>query len=362
MAKLVLVAAALTSLVAAQLALGGPSQSAAYTVLVGEQTRPPAGTPKQVSLNQFFPGRLTVAAGAKVTFSSFGFHTVTYLAGKPFPAFLGPAAGQTYTGPSDAAGQPFFFQDKQKFTYNAPLLAPSGPKAISGAPASAGILAPQNPKKPATATYTFPKTGQYKLLCLIHPHMEMTVVVRSAGATVPTPDEVAAEAKAETTAAWAKAKAFAKITPPRNTIYMGVDSPQASGGRTTLLDFLPATTTVKAGTTVKFVVKAGTEAHNAGFGPVKYLNNLIKTTDLLPFGPGAPNQVTPFFVYGSDPPRTPFEGSSMHGNGFYATPLLDGIPAPPPNQYSVTFATPGRYHFICMLHGPDMAADIRVTK
>jgi len=362
MVKLVLVAAALTSLVAAQLALGGSGQASGYTVLVGEQTRPPAGTPKQVSLNEFFPGRLTVAAGAKVTFSSFGFHTVTYLAGKPFPAFLGPAAGQTYSGPSDAAAQPFFFDGKQKFTYNAALFAPSGPKAITGVPASTGALAPQNPRKAATATYSFPKAGRYKLLCLIHPHMEMTVVVKAAGATVPTPDQVAAQAKAETAAAWAKAKAFTRITPPRNTVYMGVDSPQASGGRTTLLDFLPNVTTVKAGTTVRFVVKAGTEAHNVGFGPVKYLNKLMKTTDLFPFGPNAPNQVTPFFIYGSDPPGTAFDGSSMHGNGFYATPLLDGIPAPPPNQYSVTFATPGRYHFICMLHGPDMAADIRVTK
>ena len=65
---------------------------------------------------------------------------------------------------------------------------------------------------------------------------------------------------------------------------------------------------------------------------------------------------------GSDPPGTAYEGSSMHGNGFYATPLADGIPGPPPNTVSVTFAKAGKYHFICMLHGPDMAADIRVTR
>jgi hypothetical protein len=28
----------------------------------------------------------------------------------------------------------------------------------------------------------------------------------------------------------------------------------------------------------------------------------------------------------------------------------------------VTFTAPGKYHFICLLHGPDMAADIRVIR
>jgi plastocyanin len=173
---------------------------------------------------------------------------------------------------------------------------------------------------------------------------------------------VAARAKAETDAAWAKADALVALKPPRNTIYMGVDGPQASGGRTTVLDFVPNLTTVKVGTRVRFVVKAPTEAHNVGFGPKKYIDKLMKQTELFPFGPpNPPNQVTPFFIYGSDPPGTPYAGSSMHGNGFYATPLADGLPAPPPNAVSVTFAKAGKYHFICMLHGPDMAADIRVT-
>ena len=82
----------------AQLAFGGADQAVTWNVAVGEQGKPPAGTPKGTSLNQFFPGRLTVNAGDKVTFSNLGFHTVTYLAGKPFPAFLGPAKGEVYEG------------------------------------------------------------------------------------------------------------------------------------------------------------------------------------------------------------------------------------------------------------------------
>jgi plastocyanin len=362
MVRVVAVTAALAALVTGQLAFGGASQAVTWNVAVGELTKPPAGTPKQTSLNQFFPGRLTVNAGDKVTFSNLGFHTVTYL-GKSIPEFLGPARGEVYEGPADSAGQPFYFNGEQKFEYNAALFKPFGPKAITGKPASSGPIPAQNPKKPVKVTYSFPKTGAFKLLCVIHPKMEMTVVVRPKGTAVKTPEEVDAQAKAETEAAWAKADALTKVKTPKNTIYMGVDSRQASGGRTTLLDFVPNLTTVKVGTRVRFVVKAPTEAHNSGFGPVKYMEKLMKTTDLFPFGPpNPPNQVTPFFIYGSDPPGTPYEGRTMHGNGFYSTPLADGIALPPPNSFSVTFATPGKYHFICMLHGPDMAADIRVTR
>ena len=87
----------------------------------------------------------------------------------------------------------------------------------------------------------------------------------------------------------------------------------------------------------------------------------MKQTDLFPFGPPNPtNQVTPFFIYGERRP-----GRRTRGVDARQRLLRDAArrraPAPPPNAFSVTFAKPGKYHFICMLHGPDMAADIRVT-
>ncbi len=355
---------ALGVLAYAQLAFGSADQAATFGVAVGELAKPPAGTPKGASLNEFFPGRLTITVGDKVTFSSVGFHTVTYAGGKPYPQFLGPAPGEVYEGPADSAGQPFFFEGKQKFAYNAPGLGPYGPKTITrGVPASSGVIPAQSFKKPTTATYTFPKAGVYKLLCQVHPpDMAMTVVVKPKGAAVPAPEDVDAQAKDETEAAWASITRAATVKPPAKTVYMGIDGKRTSGGAPTLLDFRPDLITVKVGQTVNFVEKSPTEAHNAGFGPVKYMDKLVKTTDLFPAGPKDPNQVTPFFIYGSDPPRTPYDGSTMHGNGFYATPLADGIKGGLPNAYRVTFAKAGKYHFICMLHGPDMAADIRVTK
>lgn len=362
MRRAAVVIAGVGVLVFAQLAFGGADQSATWNVAVGEQGKPPAGTPKGATLNQFFPGKLSINAGDKVTFTSFAFHTVSYLAGKKVPPLVGPAPGATYTGITDSAGQPFYFDGQQAFSYNVAVFGPLGPKTISGkTQASTGAIFATGPKKPAKATYAFPKVGAYKLLCQIHPGMEMSVVVKPQGATVPSAEEVAATAKAETDAAWAKAKPLAVTKAPARTIIMGIDSRKGAGGRTTLLDFLPALTTVKAGTTVTFVNKAPSEPHNVGLGSPKYIDKFMKQTDLFPMGPGTKNQVTPVFIYGSDPRGTPYDGAN-HGNGFFATGLMDGLPGGLPNAARITFTNPGKFHFICMIHGPDMAADIRVTK
>ncbi len=365
MVRAVAVLVGLGALVAGQLALGGTDQAASWTVLVGEQQKAPAGTPKQTFLNQFFPGTLTINAGDKVTFSSVGFHTASYTGGKPFPPFLLTPKGAVYEGIADSTGEPFFFDGQQKFEYGLGLFVPAGPKTITRRKfASSGVIVAQNPTKPVTATYTFPQVGKFKMVCLIHPpDMAMNVVVKRKGATVPTAEEVTARAQKELDAAWAVADSLVAQKPPKNTIYMGVENARQPGGRTTVLDFIPNLTTVKAGTTVTFRVKAPTEVHNAAFGPLKYLDKLFKQTDFFPMGPKSKNQVTPFFVFGSDPPGTPYDGKAMHGNGFYATPLADAIPGgPPPAVARVRFTTPGKYHFICQLHGPDMAADIRVTR
>jgi plastocyanin len=350
-------------LVFAQLAFGGADQAATWNVAVGEQGRPPAGTPKGATLNAFFPGRLEVNAGDRVTFTAFGFHTVSYLAGKRPPPPVGPAQGATYTGISDAAGQPFYFDGQPAFEYTESVFGPFGPKTIAGkTPASSGAIFATSPRKPGKATFTFPRTGTFKLLCQIHPGMEIDVVVKRKGASVQSEADVAGLVKAETDAAWKEAKLISgSKRRPANNVVMGVDGRTREGGRLTILDFFPDVTTVKAGTTVRFVNRAPSEIHNVGLGPEKYIEKFMKQTDLFPMGPGSKNQVTPVFIYGTDPRGTPYE-RSIHGNGFFATPLADGARGGLPNAVRITFTSPGKYRFLCMLHGPDMAADIRVTR
>jgi plastocyanin len=337
------------------------SQATTWKVLVGEQTRPPAGSPKGATLNQFFPRTIEVNAGDKITFQSRGFHTVTYQGGRSskWPAgFIPDPSGGTYEGINDSAGQPFYFDGLRKFIFEVPAFSPLGPKVIAGkVDASSGVIAPGPNGKPVTATYSFPKTGKYALICNIHPGMKMIVTARAAGASLArTPEEVSQAASDQTKAAWDEAKVLAARKVPKNTVFSGI------GGDTTILGFFPKKLTVKAGTTVSFVTKAPSEAHNVAFGPKKYLEQFLKQNEFFPVGPKDKNQVAPVHLYGTEPRGGyTFDGQN-HGNGFLVTPLTDGAPGGLPNVSRIKFTGPGKYHYICFLHGPDMSADIVVTR
>jgi plastocyanin len=332
-----------------------------YTVYLGEFAQPPASL-KNIpgTINQFLPSKLVIAAGDKVTFTSNSFHSVTYSA-KPIPLLVPDPKKGTYAGLTDAAGTPFYFDDLTKIIYNPLAFGPFGPKTISGAtPVSSGAMGPQGPKSPpATATYTFPKPGTYRLFCTLHPGMKATVVVKPAGSAVPeTPDQVKAQALKLQTAAYPKAIALnkTKVAAP-NTVAMGV------GGGVAMIAYYPKVLKVKAGSTVTFVNKSASEVHNIVFGPKKYLEQWGKTTDLLlPKGPGGPNQATPIIPYGTDPKPLTYAGATAHGNGFFATPVAAGTAIPGLARSSrVTFSTPGTYKYFCWIHGPDMGGTIVVT-
>ena len=82
----------------------------------------------------------------------------------------------------------------------------------------------------------------------------------------------------------------------------------------------------------------------------------------MPPGPRAPNQVSPFLLYGSEPKGGYNYDGTNHGNGFFATPVTIGPAAVPlPHSSTVTFTKPGKYKFFCWIHGPDMAGEIDVT-
>jgi plastocyanin len=337
---------------------GTKSVANTYTVFAGEQKEIPGGFKKlPATLNQFMPSKLVIAAGDKVTFSSATFHTVTFNP-KPIPPFVPDPAKGTYTGISDAAGTPFYFDGLGKLIYNLQAFGPFGPKTISGkTPASSGILSPRSEKAPpATATFVFPQPGAYTLFCTLHPGMKATVVVKPAGAAVPkTPAQVQADALVAQTTGWAKAKALdASVKVAPNTVAMGI------GGAVSLLAFRPKVLNVKAGTTVTFVNKAPSEAHNLVFGPPKYIDQFSKKTDILPQGPTGPNQASPLFPYGTDKKPYTYDGTATHGNGFFGTELTAGAPIGLPRASKVTFTTPGTYKYFCLLHGPDMGGTIVV--
>jgi plastocyanin len=362
-----LVVAAVAAVVAVA---AGEARAADYKVFAGEQVPCgfakipgcPSGIPSQTTLDAFFPGKVTINAGDSITFSSATFHSVAY--GMKAPAFFlpDPKHGK-YASLVDDAGNPFYFVGMAKKIYNGQAFGPPmGPKTISGGKATtSGVLSPQGPKAPpATFTYTFPNAGTFKLFCTIHPGMKATVTVKPAGSAVPkTATQVSAQALQEVNAAWAKAKAQAAAAkPPAKTVYMGI------GKDATTYGYFPNKLTVKAGTTVTFVNKAPEEPHNVTFGPKKYILGLQKKTDLFPMGPGSPNQVAPFLLYGSEPKGGYRYDGGNHGNGFFATPITSGVGSGIPglpHSSTVTFTKPGKYKFFCWVHGPDMKGEIDVT-
>lgn len=328
-------------------------------MFLGEQSEIPGGFKRYpVLLNQFMPATLTIAAGDKVTFSSASFHTVTYTP-KPIPLLQPDPAKGTYAEVKGADGEPFYFTGRPKLIYNPQAFGPFGPKVIAGGtPVSSGALSPRGPKAPpATATYTFPKAGTFKLVCTLHPGMEARVVVKPAGASLPrTPAQVQAQALQQQTQGWEKGKALLAATRPApNTVLQGV------GGKVAVLAFLPRVIRVKSGTTVSFPNKSPSEVHNLAFGPTKYVEKIQRQTDLFPQGPKGPNQAAPFLVFGSDPKPYVHPGKTVHGNGFFVTELTAGSPIGLPRASRIRFTAPGTYKYFCWIHGPDMSGTVVVT-
>jgi len=339
------------------LAAAGQASAGNYKVFLGEQARPPAGTPKGATLDMFLPGKVTVKVGDSITFSSASFHTVAIGGKAPSVIVPDPAHGK-YAGITDAAGKSFYFDGLPKLIYNAQALAPSGPHAVTpGVKASSGILSPNGPKAaPATFTFSFPKAGTYHFYCSVHPNMKATVVVAS-GAAPKSPPQVTAQALQETAAAWAKTKSEAAAAkPPAKTVYMGI------GDTATILAYFPSTLKIPVGTTVDFVNKSPEEPHNITFGPKKWVRGFQNKTDLFPMGPGKPNQAAPVIPYGSEPKGQYSYDGTTHGNGFFATPVTaDDKTTPLPRSWKVTFTKAGTFKYFCWIHGPDMSGTIVVT-
>jgi plastocyanin len=349
----------------AALAFAGQAGAANYTVWAGPgflKSAPP-GTPETADANLYFPRKVEVHVGDTVTFKSDGFHTATYLGthkADEFPIFAPAPDKSTYSGIADAVGKPFWFNGMPKFAYNiAQVFAPIGSNVIRGGADvhSSGILDKKGYR------YKFTKPGDYVFHCLIHPMMSVHVVVKARTAHLPTVTRTLKAVAAEINAAVATAKQLDKVTPATpNTVYAGVGK-QVAGGSIELMTFKPQKLQVKVGTTVTFQLNSPMEIHNMVFGPTDYLKQSFETLDLVPQGPGQPNQVWPFFFYGTDPVQGgvyTYSGTN-HGNGFLATPVLGPVGSPLPQTFKITFTTPGVFKYICGIHGEDMNGEIDVV-
>jgi plastocyanin len=307
-------------------------------------------------VNAFFPSTTTVHVGDSVRFLPLGFHNLDLPkpGGKPTPLF---AAGQPNAGLTDPAGALFWFNGQPNQQFNLAALAPAGfgkKFTYTGAKGVQSGLPLTNKPKPVTVK--FAKSGSFTYYCDIHPGMKATIRVKARSKSIPSAKAHAKLVKDQASRALATARKLAKVTPPANTVDLGV----AGNGGVEIFAMVPAATTVPVGTTVTFRMTSGTrEVHTATFGPgnIEDPSTFIGKMAASFEGPA----IDQSGLYPSEPPGT--VGSltpTLHGNGFWNTGALDGTSATPlPVANQVTFGAPGTYTYYCLIH-PFMKGTVTV--
>jgi plastocyanin len=314
---LILIMAAFTASGTAQ-----PSPTT-WKVAIGGET-PDHGVQAQI----FAPGTITIDAGDTVTWTmAAGFdHTVTFLSGGRLPDLAIPENGG-------------------KLLFNPLIALPQGLTTYAGkGVAGSGILMARE----KSYSLTFTKPGSYAYLCLLHPGMTGTVIVQPTGSPLPM-NQAAYDKKGaqQVAAALEKGRALLASTKltmskgPKGTVYI---SPMAGSlaAHASVIRFAPETITVKAGDTVRWVMKDPIELHTVTFSGADQPPDF-----LLP----EPQPKGPPRLYFNSKVAFPGGGATHKGSGYYNSGFMNLGPRAA-KTYSVTFTKPGTYTYWCPVHVP----------
>jgi plastocyanin len=274
----------------------------------------------------FLPNELWIHAGDSITWTSAAgdIHTVSFL-----------IAGQVYEDFN--TGCPGFTPNPSSF---------DGSKCVSAPPLVAG----------QSFTVKFPKAGNYKLLCLVHPHMTGVIHVLASSAALPHDQYFYDEqAEKQTRALLSDADndkehhshqqmedGISARVWHGNGVAAGIGEINATAGgfqSLSVVRFLHGTIEVHAGDTVEWSVLDPAEPHTITFGTE-------------PANPGPPVNVT-FDADGGRHATLKAPGDSAHSGIIGAVPMNQaGVPQSPPSipVFRVTFLKPGTYNYICALH------------
>ena len=313
--------AATAALLAVSVAFAKPLQAAqTLTVSAGADSR--GG---DVELNAFAPHAITVTAGDSVTWriDSTEFHTISFLAGNPAPPFVTPGPDGVFFNPA--------------------AVNPSGGTSYDGnGMTGSGLLT-----KAQTYTLTFPTPGTYEYVCLVHPGMKGTVVVKSAGETVDSQAAVDARRSAEINAALVAHGIPLLMSNggelPAERVSPGI---AAGAGDDTIMipRFLPERVTIKAGDSVTWIWKDPMTPHT-----VTFLGGATPPDLVIPRpqADGPPRlELNPAVLAPSGDP-TAFDGGYLSSGFIDPTQIPPGGPSP---TFTMRFDQPGTYEYVCLLH------------
>ena len=358
--------------------------SGGYTAYVGGETKDQA-----VQADAFLPNELWIVAGDSITWKFVPQnepHTVTLL-----------ATGQVRPSAPPPAGPPFVAQG-----VNCTAAADyDGSACVSTLTGLSGG---------ATFTVTFPKEGNYKLVCLIHTDMNGTVHV------LPAPSPLVHSQRAIDDQAHDELRALLSDDNSRrdddrgwgdrrhdgNTVTAGIGEIVATGGGLqyrSVLRFLPGTIRIHAGDSVLWTNLDPTEPHTITFGsepagliPTFYslppvepyvapgnpvppipsaaphpcaavlttdcqdpiTGTVLATINCTPSGAPSAANTSPCSAFGAQPPVASYASLSFLNSGFVQAQAPDrvGLAQLPPGttRIRITFPNKGTYFYHCALH------------
>lgn len=294
-------------------------------------------------LNAFYPGHLVIRRGTRVKFDINGFHTVT------FPKKGTKLAPLVAAGPglnpvtADPAGAPYWWGGTTPaLGFNPVVPGPAGGRVVTGArTVNSGF--PNGPHP--SFTVSFPKPGVYVVRCYVHPKMRGTIVVLPRKARhADTAKKAAARASREIARDTKVATRLLRVALKRKTapVWVGASTP-----RVDIFGMFPKNIAVPTGGSLTFTMRPGNEVHTVTFGPSSFLDAVAKKTF-----EGNGLGLDPEGALPSDPPAAgpPAVTPTSHGNGFVNSGILTALGLPGNHRFTVTFPTPGTYHYMCLVH------------
>ena len=333
---------AVAALATAALAPAAVAQAATKHATLGYAGKPPAGTPETAAFYAYFPSKITIHKGDKVSYKVAGFGAVYSGPKSKIPQLANLDASRPVSGLNDPAGNPFWFNGQPTPSINPALLAPSGDGKVHKGQkdVDSGGLPMDEKAKPTVLTFT--KPGAYKIYDALHPKVFQTVVVKPKRAKIPGHAADARRSLKEAKKYAKQAKKLAGVKPAANTILVGHDAKNVG-----FFQYFPGDVTVPANTPV--TIDAGTtsnDTHDLVIGPDAYMADTAN--NLFQGGPGGVDLIASA-IYPSQPGGSlTFDGSQ--NGGFLSTGAFAGKGGPLPNKTTITFTKPGTYKYVCLFH------------
>ena len=265
----------------------------------------------------FLPNEIWIHAGDSITwtFAVDEIHTLTLL-----------TSGQVR--PGAFSGCPGFATSPATF---------DGSTCVSTPPLTTG----------ATFTVNFPATGNFKFVCLVHNNMTGVVHVLDPSQTLPHTqnfyDMAAMDEGIELLSDSDSAAAFHRAGGNHVTAGVGEISSTAGGQQTlSILRFMEEIKVIHAGETAEWTNNDPVTPHTITFGTPPAGNPAVPSNNVTTDADGAGH-------------ATIKSTSDNVHSGFIVAALQDqtGTPQQPLSvtRFRVTFLTPGRYSYMCVLHG-----------